>query len=523
MQLPTRRARVALLAGCAGALGFAGPANAAVTTADYDTVTALLKVEFDGDTNIAITCDAAGKVKINGADPTRSGASAGTTGCGAPTALTVTEAPGNDASANVVDLRGVTKASFTALAKSTINTADGTDTILGSEIADTIDPGDEDDTVAGNGGDDVMIWNPGDDDDVMNGEAGVDTVLDNGGAVDEQFVVKPKVGDPGRVDASRINNPFTLDIDAEKLVVAGNGGNDSITGNVGLAGLIKVTMDGGIGNDTLVGTDGDDVQRGGAGNDSVSGAKGNDDMDGGEGDDVLTWNPGEGSDRFEGGAGNDTAVDNGGAAAEHFIVSANGQRVTATRDSGAPFFLDIGTSETLDLNANGGNDSVDVNNGLGALIKVDANLGDGDDSISARNDSAQVIDGAGGTDTARVDGTDEVTNVESVDDGIGPKAELRSKRLKLKGRKAAVKLSLPDGEGASSGRVKILRGGKLVGSKKLELAGGQSKKVKVAIKRKTRIALANASGRKLRVTLKVKLTDAAGNTGKASKKLNLKR
>ena len=75
-------------------------------------------------------------------------------------------------------------------------------------------------------------------------------------------------------------------------------------------------------------------------------------MAGGDGDDVMIWNPGEGSDTMEGGAGNDTAVDNGGAGDEHFIVSAQGQRVTATRDNAAPFFLDIGTTETLDLNAN---------------------------------------------------------------------------------------------------------------------------------------------------------------------------
>ena len=66
-------------------------------------------------------------------------------------------------------------------------------------------------------------------------------------------------------------------------------------------------MNGGDGNDVLVGTDGNDVQRGGAGNDDVSGARGNDDMAGDEGDDILRWNPGEGTDKFEGGAGNDIA------------------------------------------------------------------------------------------------------------------------------------------------------------------------------------------------------------------------
>jgi len=531
MSFPSRRARLALLAGCA-TLGLAGTADAAVTKADYNTITNALTVEFDGDTNIEITCDGADKIKVNGVKPTRDLADGGETGCAAPTSLTVKEAAGNDASANVVDLRGVTKAKFTALAASAINTEDGTDTVFGSEIADTIDPGDENDTVNGNAGNDEIIWNPGDDSDVMNGDSGVDTVTDNGGGGDEEFVVKPKDGDPTRVDASRINNPFTLDIEAEKLTVNGNGGNDKITGNTGVAGLIKVTMNGGDGNDVLVGTDGDDVLKGGAGNDSVAGARGNDDMAGDDGDDVLTWNPGEGSDKFEGGAGNDTAVDNGGAAAEHFIVSANGQRVTATRDNGAPFFLDIGTSETLDLNANGGNDTVDVNNGLAALIKVDVNLGDGDDSIKARNDSAELIDGAAGADSAQVDATDQVTNVETIDapavvppvDRVAPKVVLLAKKnIKVKAGKAIVKVTCPAGESACDGKIKIVRGGKVLGSIATKLAGGQTKTYKIALSRKAKAALAKAPGRKLAVTVKVKATDAAGNTGNVSKKLTLKR
>jgi hypothetical protein len=217
-------------------------------------------------------------------------------------------------------------------------------------------------------------------------------------------------------------------------------------------------MTGGDGNDVLVGTDGSDSLSGGPGNDSVSGARGNDDVAGDEGDDILIWNPGEGSDKLEGGPGNDVAQDNGGAAAEHFIVSANGQRVTATRDNGAPFFLDVGTAETLDLNAGAGDDSVEVNDGLAALIKVDADLGDGNDSVEARNDSAQVIDGGAGTDRADVDATDQVRNVEAVTgaapgvDRVAPKVRvLAARKLAVKGGKARVRITCPAGETACNG------------------------------------------------------------------------
>ena len=292
----------------------------------------------------------------------------------------------------------------------------GNDTVFGTEFADTITPGNGDDTVNGNAGDDTLVWNPGEASDVMNGGDGRDTVVDNGGGGDEQFVVKPQ----GRRPDARRRVAHQQPVHARHRRREAGGQRQrrqrhASPATLGVAGLIKTEMNGGDGNDALVGTDGNDVQRRRrrqrhdhrrqaatttwpATTATTS----------------LIWNPGEGTDKFEGGAGNDIAQDNGGAGGEHFIVSANGQRVTATRDNGAPFFLDIGTIETLDLNTAGGDDSVDVNDGLGALIKVDANLGDGNDTIRARNDSAQVIDGAAGTDTATVDATDQVNNVEKV-------------------------------------------------------------------------------------------------------------
>lgn len=508
MQLPSRRARVALLAGCA-TLGLAGTASAA-TTANYDVTTKVLTVTVDGGDELVVAC-VGDQVKVNGADPVRSNGDGNPTACANPLELVATSQTGD----NTIDLRGV-DASFAGLGKSTINGGTGKDTIFGTQKADTIDPGDLDDTVHAQDGNDTTIWNPGDDTDVMNGGDGVDTVLDVGGTGDETFEIKPN-GE--RVSAARINNPFNLDIGGtEKLTVQGNGGNDTITGANGLAGLIALTITGGDGNDALTGGDGNDVVAGDAGNDTVLGARGNDDMQGGDGDDLLVWNPGEGTDKFEGGAGNDVAQDNGGAAAEHFIVSANGQRVTATRDNGAPFFLDIGTSETLDLNAAGGDDSVDVNGGLGALIKVDVNLGDGNDSIRARNDSSQIIDGAAGTDSAQVDATDQVTNVESLG-GVKPKVALISKQLRVKRGKATLKVSSAS---ALTGTAKILLKQRVVGSVALKLAPGQTKTLKIKLKRRARIALAKDADRKLRATVKITAKDSAGATAKLSKKLTLK-
>ena len=71
----------------------------------------------------------------------------------------------------------------------------------------------------------------------------------------------------------------------------------------------------------------------------------------------MIWNPGDDTDLNEGGAGTDTVEVNGGNGAEQFTTTANGTRVRFDRLNPAPFSIDIGTSENLVLNANGGDDS----------------------------------------------------------------------------------------------------------------------------------------------------------------------
>ena len=127
-------------------------------------------------------------------------------------------------------------------------------------------------------------------------------------------------------------------------------------------------------------------------------------MNGEDGDDLLIWNNGDGSDRMEGGAGTDVAQDNGAPAGDQFVVTANNGRVSAVRTNLGLFFLDIGTSETLDINGLAGDDRVDVGPGLGALIKVDYEGGDGTGSIRARNDSSRPSTAAAAS-SARVDKT----------------------------------------------------------------------------------------------------------------------
>jgi Ca2+-binding RTX toxin-like protein len=188
-----------------------------------------------------------------------------------------------------------------------------------------------------------------------------------------------------------------------KANIFGGTGNDTITGGSGNDQLF-----GQAGNDTLLGKGGIDLLFGGDGNDVLTGGTGNDQVFGQSGNDRLIWNPGEGSDLNEGGDGVDTVEVNGGNGAENFTVSANGSRVRFDRVDPAPFTLDIGTTENLVLNANGGADTFTAGNGLAALISLTVDGGAGNDTLTGGDgndlliggDGNDLINGGRGNDTA---------------------------------------------------------------------------------------------------------------------------
>ncbi len=317
---------------------------------------------------------------------------AGSAGLAALIALTIDGGDGND----------------------TLTGGDGNDTLLGGPGADTLVGGDGNDTLTGGTGNDVhqggagddrMIWNNGDNTDVMDGEAGADRVEVNGStsaATGDAMTIGPN---GSRVTFNRTNLvPFSIDIGTtEQLVVNGLAGDDTIAGSAGLAALIALTLDGGDGNDTLTGGDGNDTLLGGAGNDTLNGGDGNDTLtggtgsdvhNGGAGDDLMIWNPGDGSDVIEGGPGTDTHRFNGSGANEVMAASANGSRVTFTRDVGN-ITMDIGTTEVLEVNALGGNDTVTVGAGLATPLALVADGGEGDDLLTGGDGNDTLLGGAG--------------------------------------------------------------------------------------------------------------------------------
>jgi Ca2+-binding RTX toxin-like protein len=199
------------------------------------------------------------------------------------------------------------------------------------------------------------------------------------------------------------------------IQVFGQDGNDNISLNEVNGALPGANLFGGNGNDTLTGGSGNDLLFGQAGNDTLLGKGGDDLMFGGDGDDVLTggagtdqafgeagndrmiWNPGDGTDLNEGGDGIDTVEVNGGNGAEAFSVTANGARVRFDRVTPAPFSIDIGTSENLVVNMNGGDDVFTAGNGLAPLISLTVDGGAGNDVITG-GDGNDVLMGGDGND-----------------------------------------------------------------------------------------------------------------------------
>jgi Ca2+-binding RTX toxin-like protein len=294
----------------------------------------------------------------------------------------------------------------------------GNDFLFGGNGNDTLTGGDADDQVFGEGGDDRMIWNPGDDTDLFEGGSGIDTAEVNGGGGAEVFTA---TANGTRVRFDRLDPaPFALDLGTtEKLVVNMNGGDDSFSATGNLAALIGITVDGGTGNDTILGSNGVDSLLGGDGNDFVDGQQGNDVALLGAGDDLFQWDPGDGSDIVEGQDGTDTMRFNGSSGNERFELAANSGRLT--RDLGN-IVMSFNGLERLDLNTLGGTDTVTiggladapvrtVNVSLAGTIGGGAGDGAADVVIVNATGAGNVIDVVGSGTAVTVLGLPAVVNV----------------------------------------------------------------------------------------------------------------
>ncbi len=137
------------------------------------------------------------------------------------------------------------------------------------------------------------------------GDSAPDSVTVNGTAVADTILISGQSGSytvAGLRPTVRVVGSEATD----QLVVTALGGDDAIEAGNLLGDVVKLTIDGGSGNDVIHGGRGDDTLRGGTGNDT------------------FTWNPGDRNDTIDGQGGGDTLKVNGSATSEATRISANG-------------------------------------------------------------------------------------------------------------------------------------------------------------------------------------------------------
>lgn len=264
--------------------------------------------------------------------------------------------------------------------------------------------------IDGSGANDRITGSAGDD--FINGGSGNDIL--NGGGGDDTFLVSAGVGFTRFNGGTGFNNiQATADNVAIRIqsisnvqdISAGGFGNVTITGaaDSDLLDFSRITLtdivaiNGGSGDDTIIGSLGDDFINGGVGNDRLQGGDGIDTIDGGAGNNVL--NGGLGDDIFLvgtrtslntyiGGAGFDTILGN---ADEAVIVLTSGSLSGVEQISSGGF-------GNVTISGTAGVDVIDLRTvGIfdGEIALIDGK--DGNDTIYGTNANANL--GTTGTDT----------------------------------------------------------------------------------------------------------------------------
>ena len=236
-----------------------------------------------------------------------------------------------------------------------------------------------------------------------------------GGPRADQIALRLSALDPNQLQVDLGDDgsaEFTFDLGTFRVIeVAAGNGDDTVRidqVNGAFTTTLATRIDGGNGDDTLIGGSGAEVFSGGNGDDFVDGNGGPDTAFLGRGDDVFVWDPGDASDIVEGGRGSDTMVFNGAAGNEVLTASAEGGRVLFTRNVGN-IVMDLDDVEVIDVRALGGTDTVTINDVGGTdLERVDVDLaaalggstGDGQaDTVTVaatKGDDSIAVDANGG-------------------------------------------------------------------------------------------------------------------------------
>ncbi len=291
----------------------------------------------------------------------------------------------------------------------TVGGAAGNDTVTGGADNDLVTGGDGNDSVGGGAGNDLVDGGFGDD--TLSADTGLDTL--NG--ADGSDIVRTTADVNQTLTNSQVqftgipNDTITL-MSIEHAWLSGGVSNNVLDATQFTLG--GVTLMGGLGSDTLLGTafddvlsagittdgsgldlmldpqninDGNDSLVGGDGRDTLNGNGGNDTIAGGIGDDCIIG--GAGNDSVDAGDGNDNVQGNGGS---DILLGGNG---IDTLDGGESSDTLRGGNDGDSILGGGGNDTID-----GGLGDDTIDAGDGNDTVYG-NDGNDSVGGGLGDDT----------------------------------------------------------------------------------------------------------------------------
>jgi Ca2+-binding RTX toxin-like protein len=362
------------------------------------------------------------------------------------------------------------------------------------------------DVQAGDRSDTVTIQAPtpshisgGDGFDTLRGGSGADVI--SGGAGTDV------------ADYSDRRNPLTITVDG-KPGDGEKGENDNVQTDVEI-------VNGGAGNDTITGSDADNVLNGNGGKDTLNGAGGSDALNRGDGDgnqdagaggDVLHGGPGDDSVSYEEAKSSVRVTIDGiagdGAAGENDNVMRDVENVTGSR------FADvlIGNSGPNVLQGGPGNDRL---NGGGGADTLDG--GSGDDALQALGGGMDALLCEGGTDGVIADARDVLNNCEIVERTL-----VQVLVATTKAKRGVVRIPLrcsaysTDG---CKGTLTLKVGKRTLGTKAFGRPHGAKATIKVKLSNNGRQLLRKK--RALSATAALSMKDASGQVTRMSRKVRL--
>lgn len=249
------------------------------------------------------------------------------------------------------------------------------------------------------------------------GEGQPDFVFVNGTATNDMLFVHGATNDVNVSGIGAVVTIVGIEPAIDELLVNGQAGLDLIDASALKAGAILLTLNGGFDADKLVGSQGDDL---------LIGGRDMDELHGGPGHDTIEWGPGDSNDVVEGDQGTDTLLFRGSNASEMVNVTANGDRVTFTRNV-ANITMDCHGVETIRYDALGGTDVITVDDLTGTdvsnvYLALQGSFGTNDlqaDMVTvfgtANNDTAVIHGTSAGVVVQGLSATVTLVGSESID------------------------------------------------------------------------------------------------------------